>query len=176
MDSGSTFNYIGKEIVNKHNFKRRDCERSEALLVNGSKITSNSEVKISFYLENNRNSKYTADCKIIKAMGNFIILGMEFLVNNQVCIDLKENTIRINDTEYEIPGSEEGKDVEEHLDVKNAIMQVTSLEQPQKISKLLKENMNIQPIGLIPDEKHQIILSSTEIVRKTPYRLPLQFK
>ncbi|KAG0419611.1 hypothetical protein EQH57_0460 [Dictyocoela roeselum] len=137
---------------------------------------SNSEVKISFYLENNRNTKYTADCKIIKAMGNFIILRMEFLVNNKARIDLKENTIRINDIEYEIPGSEEDEDIEEHLYVKNAIMQVTSLEQPREISKLLKENLNIQTIGLIPFEKHQIILSSTEIVRKVPYRLPLQLK
>lgn len=79
-------------------------------------------------------------------MGNFIILGMEFLVNNKARIDLKENTIRINDIEYEIPGSEEGEDVEEHLDVKNAIMQVTSLEQPREISKLLKENLKFKQL------------------------------
>ncbi|KAG0430995.1 hypothetical protein DMUE_5603 [Dictyocoela muelleri] len=127
LDTGSTFSYLGKEIMKRHNIKTRDIKESVALLVNGTRVKTNKAAEIKFKLENENSSVYFNNLKILNVMDNFLILGMDFLTKNRVKIDLENKVVKINDTELEINVEVEPSECDKLLESRNKIYQLKSL-------------------------------------------------
>ncbi|KAG0420448.1 Retrovirus-related Pol polyprotein from transposon, partial [Dictyocoela roeselum] len=176
LDTGSTFSYLGKEIIKKHKIKTQDIKESVAVLVNGVRVKTDKAANIQFKLENDNSSVYINNFKILNVMDNFLILGMDFLTKNRVKIDLENKFVKINDTELEINVDVDSPECDKLLDSNNKIYQLHSLNENHQLRQLLKENERIINVGRIPNVKHSIILTENKIINKPSYRIPPKLK
>ncbi|KAG0422055.1 hypothetical protein DMUE_6242, partial [Dictyocoela muelleri] len=101
-----------------------------------------------------------------------IILGMEFLLNNEAKIDLKEKELELNGLKHEVETFHNKSEYEIKLEDETKIYKNSFAELPEDISKLLRFNTeNIGSFGLIPDIEHKIKLIKLEIIAMKPYRI-----
>lgn len=88
IDTGSASKYIKFKLVEK---LKLPCERTtkhEAIIANGSLVSSDKVTEVNVKLQNDNNIEHKLKPHI-KKLSNRCYIGMEFLSKNNVIIDLK---------------------------------------------------------------------------------------
>ncbi|KAG0440686.1 hypothetical protein DMUE_1559 [Dictyocoela muelleri] len=97
VDTGSFKSYISYIVVQRMNltiYESPEILKSE--LVDGSVLQSNKQTFVKFMLQNDQSRIYQVKATILSKMTTDMILGMDFLLSNEVVIDLNEHTINVN--------------------------------------------------------------------------------
>ncbi|KAG0435924.1 Retrovirus-related Pol polyprotein from transposon opus, partial [Dictyocoela muelleri] len=176
IDTGADKNYISKDIITKIQIETDKMEKPlPAECANGDLINITHTAKISFKCAADKTIDYLCIFHILPCKKNTIILGMTFLKQNQVLIDLKNNIIVIDGREYELEGAcNEEPMLEDQISTNTKIFNI--LESKKKIDNLIKALKITNPeIGKIDVAKHEIQLNNEKIKIKTTknYSVPV---
>jgi hypothetical protein len=176
FDTGSTYNYINKNIIKELNKKPIDTETNTVELANGSNVAINQEIKLKMHLEADTSRTYNVTFKIMQNLTTDIILGLAFLFDNESIIDMKEGILTIDGKHYEFPTySDQSYIHEKFIADKTKIMLVKS---PKEcVEELIKKCKIENPIlGTMEDVDHNIILNNETPVISKPYPIPHTLK
>ncbi|KAG0431176.1 Retrovirus-related Pol polyprotein from transposon gypsy [Dictyocoela muelleri] len=174
LDTGSALSYINEEISNKLKLPRYPVANKTCVTVNGHNINSNEEVEFKIKIQNDICTEHKAQARIIPRMSSDLILGMDFMINHGVKINLNESTITIGEQEYEINLYQENNPIDTLFNEKTSLCSVTINEKRKELNEILiKYQEKNSELGRIPGVTHIITYNSNEIITSRPYRIPL---
>lgn len=101
IDTGSAFNYIKTELAEKLKLASHQTQKHEATMANWQTVSSEKISELSFRIQNDSFIDYKCRARLIQPLAADIILGMEFLLDNNVIIDVKNKYIIIDGNEYD---------------------------------------------------------------------------
>ncbi|KAG0420641.1 hypothetical protein EQH57_0066 [Dictyocoela roeselum] len=156
IDTGASYNFIPVYLAKELDLKTRKMEDEiQVETASGEGINSSSIANIEFYLNEDKNCRYKTDFYLFNSKSRNIILGMQFLKDNDAIINLRDNYIRIDEREYEIE-YEEAKfgEHEQAITSKSTIFSMTRSEVDFKelVKKLKEKNPKIGNLKLIEHE------------------------
>ncbi|KAG0442508.1 Transposon Tf2-9 polyprotein [Dictyocoela muelleri] len=176
IDTGATNSFLSNKIVDKHELKIKG-ESNNVTLADGSHISSLGKIILSFGILNN---KFKHKFTVLKNLENDIILGLDFLINQKVNIDLKEMKFNIGNISLNL---EKDDFYAKHYSPENSLFDNEKLNflnakenYELKINNMIKkfESTNIK-LGKIPSHKFKINLKENKIINRKPYPLPYKY-
>ena len=169
VDTGASLSYVNEELIKKHGIKTKPIKEMVVKIANGREVTLNKKIQVDVIIEQVPDMIFEIDLICMPEMNNDAILGMDWLLQHKVILDLNEKTLRFKEQEIEILGKE-------HLvNELNTIMEPTAIE---KIQIMVDEYKIENPeLGLIKGYEYEIHTTNTEPinVRKT-YTVPLNLR
>lgn len=107
IDSGSTYNYILDKIVEKLQLETFPLDQKlKSEIQDRSLIELTRQGKISIKIESDRVILYDFNYKVLHNRKESIIIGFEFLRNNDELINLRHKSLTLDGTEYDLENSE----------------------------------------------------------------------
>ncbi|KAG0436253.1 hypothetical protein DMUE_4317 [Dictyocoela muelleri] len=147
IDTGASYNFIPVYLAEELNLETRQIEEEiQVETASGESIMSSSIVRLEFYLNEDKNCRYKTDFYLFNSRSRNIILGMQFLKDNDAIINLKDNYIKIDNREYEIYYEETKLDEHEQtIAAKSAVfsMSHSDVDFKELVKKLKKKNPRI---------------------------------
>lgn len=102
LDTGSALSYISEEIIEENNIPTRATSKCMAMLVDGSSIESSKEATLEFNIQGDTTRTYKTTTRVLRSMSLPGILGMNFLLENDACIDFASGIITLDNKSYEL--------------------------------------------------------------------------
>ncbi|KAG0442565.1 hypothetical protein DMUE_0183 [Dictyocoela muelleri] len=102
FDPGSVLSYIDEKIILENEIEVENTSKCIAKLVDGTKFETSKEATLKFNIQGYEKTTYKTKMKILKNMSLNGILGMNFLLENDACINLSEGTLSLDKKHYEI--------------------------------------------------------------------------
>ncbi|KAG0439235.1 hypothetical protein DMUE_2576 [Dictyocoela muelleri] len=93
IDTGATRNFINKELFDKLYLKKMKISEVSVEFGNGSKNNINSKTNINLQLKQLPDINFKVELLIVHDLNYDIILGMEWLTENEIKLDFKERTM-----------------------------------------------------------------------------------
>ncbi|KAG0438393.1 hypothetical protein DMUE_3117 [Dictyocoela muelleri] len=91
---------------NLKKYKKLQINKKSLELANGEKTTAETLIELEFSVYEECSLKIKDRFFILNGLTNDILLGMEFILKNKVVLDMKNYTINIDGSEYEIDHDE----------------------------------------------------------------------
>ena len=180
LDTGSAYNFISYGALNNVKLynKKFTLPKSKIFLVaNGEETEITEGIITDIIIENDNSTKYSTFFKIIKGKLPEIILGVEFLQDNDANINFKDGTYKIGNKEYEINNFESKIALDKELSKNNKIYKVNCSEETQKINEIIRKQIEENPkLGNIKNVKHQIVFEKEPIIQNRNYKVPLAIR
>lgn len=175
IDTGSAYNYINKAIVRKLNLMTEEIENKTMIMANGDMAKCNEQTKIELMLSNDKNVIHLCNTRIMDSLTTDIILGMEFLENNNAIIDLKDGIITIDGRQYELEKEKHKFDSNDQILCEKTKVLVCSDIKNQRRCDIIRQFTRIsEKLGTIDTITHAIETTNNIPVRCKPYRVPIK--
>ncbi|ORD93876.1 TF29 [Enterospora canceri] len=172
LDTGARLTYIRKEAQEK---LKLPIEKVEATvhLANGRTVQINEQTETEMELVGISHTRYKVKALVLPGLTEDLIVGLDFMCNNGMVLDLKKGIISVDGYELLI---EEFQDKEasrpENLLVDN-LRQV--VREPETLEDVVQGFKATNPIlGNIDGQEHEIHLTSDKPVHFKPYGLPFK--
>lgn len=158
LDTGSQLSYISKDSCMQNNLSLEKCPNFQIVCANGSKDCGDEIAKLKCRVLN-ENIEFCHDYRVLPRMTKEIILGMDFIIDNDVQINLKDKKVIIRGNEISLIKHS----IPEHVLIEKSKLCALEIESryqiPIEVQEYIKEYKENNPeIGSIPTVKHQIIL------------------
>jgi hypothetical protein len=172
LDTGSVHNYINEKFATNTALKHVNIPKCFAEMANGSKLEINKEVIGDLQLQADTSKRYQVNMRIMPKLSTHIVLGMDFMLSNEVVIDLKENILTVDGKNFEIlENTSMNKDQERFISEKTNMMNIeTSKEKAENLIKRYK--IKNKELGIIPQTQHKISLVDQIPIFCKPYPIP----
>ncbi|KAG0435975.1 hypothetical protein DMUE_4448 [Dictyocoela muelleri] len=103
IDTGASHNFMPRSIFEKLNLRSENIERHiEVETASGERLRCIEKTVAEFSLNGDQNCRYRSNFNILDTKSENLILGMQFLQENDAIINLKENYINLDSKEYEL--------------------------------------------------------------------------
>ncbi|KAG0430392.1 hypothetical protein DMUE_5669, partial [Dictyocoela muelleri] len=107
LDTGSIYNYISdKELKNIRTYKELTTNQKIIEIANGIKTQKNTFIELEVIIFGNSHSKMRDSFYVLDGLNNVFLLGMGFIHKNKLILDMKNNILNIDGTEYEMDDGE----------------------------------------------------------------------
>jgi hypothetical protein len=175
FDTGSVFNYANENLVNTLNVTTTNIEEVKVEMANGNSLPVNKSCDVKLQLQADTTVNYEVNLRLLKNLTTDIILGMDFMLLNDVVINMKEKIISINNKHYEILEHDNTYyENERFLADKTSVMNINT---EQLATKMVKEYMLNNPtLGKISSVEHVISLKDEKPVICKPYPIPIMLQ
>ncbi|KAG0420770.1 Retrovirus-related Pol polyprotein from transposon 17.6 [Dictyocoela roeselum] len=141
-------------------------------VANGSTIKIRKYTNLKFNIFNDTSNTYTTRFNILPYPKGQPILGMRFLLENNSVINLREKTINIDGTKYDVEIHDETNTFEDEVISKTRVYEIKDYK--KKISELIKNQKTRNPrIGNIKNAEHKIEVFDTLKLIKREYQVPI---
>lgn len=115
---------------------------------------------------------YKARFKVLKNMSLAGILGMNFLLDNDACIDIAGGVLTLDGKHYEIIINNTNNEFDDQLILKTRINASLKQNLNLKVKELIKKYKLInKPLGMIKYATHHIDLQEKRIINLPSYRI-----
>ncbi|KAF9760600.1 Transposon Tf2-6 polyprotein, partial [Nosema granulosis] len=179
IDTGASRNFIDKKLVEKINLNEFETEPLEILTANGGYVKLTKKTTLSLTICG-LERKFTVDFYILDKCVEEVIIGNEFIFNNNAILDFNRNVLKIQDEEVRI--LKENSILEEDLDrmffEKLGLIKSEDNESKQEVVRKIQEykvinnsftNMKIEPVKL------KTSTEKIELSRKKSYIVPNKY-
>jgi predicted aspartyl protease len=102
FDTGSIHNYINDSLARNMKVELHDLKESKAEMANGNLIIINKAMKVNLNIQADSTITYGVDLRILPNLTTDIILGMDFMLENEVIINLAERILTVGNKHFEI--------------------------------------------------------------------------
>ena len=175
VDTGATTNVIARSLVEKLGLKEEKLpEIRRVMLGNGPEISIESQTYCKIQLENHQEIKYDASFLIVPTTNEeVLILGMQFLFNYEVKIDICEGTSRLGNQEYELDIGRRNPDTRniEKTEILSIENRKSQLKSPVKQARA-----NNPKMGEISVTQHEIKFEKEPEQKFVTYQVPLKLR
>ncbi|ORD97512.1 POL5 [Hepatospora eriocheir] len=170
IDTGARQTFVNENLIRGIGLETNRISRI-VKVADGKEIqlTEECELKVSF--DHSPNVEYKITATIFPNLTHGIILGMEFIRENNVILDLGSGLIKIDNKYFEIPGwSFEEKESPDKI-MSTDVRTISEVE--TRISEVIKEFKLRNPeFGLLKGFDHRIMLTNKEPIQMKYYPIP----
>ncbi|ORE00359.1 TF26 [Hepatospora eriocheir] len=169
LDTGAKQNFINEEILQRSKLLRK-TNQMLIKVANGEKVMLNEEVELLVKFDQLPGVEYKINAIIFPKLTHDLILGMQFIQQNNVAIDLSTGILRMDNKYVEIQGVKEDSVSEpENMVVDN----LRVIQDDERIEMVLKPFKLQNPeFGLLRGFKHEIKLTDEIPVQGKAYGVP----
>ncbi|KAG0420428.1 Retrovirus-related Pol polyprotein from transposon [Dictyocoela roeselum] len=177
VDTGATFNFISETIAETTESQLSALERPiEVETASGEYIVCRNTKYINFKIKGDKEITYKSLFYVFNSASPKIILGMQFLQDNDSIINIRDNYISLDGKEYELEINDKISDSSEKAILDKS--KIFTLKRPEeKLKKLIQKMRQDNPeIGHIRTIKHEITLSRKFIPKFKEYSIPIHLR
>ncbi|KAG0437866.1 Transposon Tf2-8 polyprotein [Dictyocoela muelleri] len=177
VDTGATYNFISDELSKKSDSPQLKLSKPvEVETASGDHITCEYTKFMDFQIKGDKQITYKSLFYIFPSKTSKVILGMQFLQENDAIINIKENFITLDNREYEIELSGNKLDKNDEIIIEKS--KIYSLDDINpKFERLIHEYKLKNPeIGHIKTVKHEIKLNNEFHPKFKEYTVPLHLR
>ncbi|KAG0420247.1 Retrovirus-related Pol polyprotein from transposon 17.6 [Dictyocoela roeselum] len=174
LDTGSEYNYVSEDLNNRIHLGRAiPIPRRSVELANGTNTHTDSYIETDIILFNDHTSRIKEKFYVLRGLNVDFLLGMDFMIKNNVVLSLKENTIRIDNNEYKLDIKKPKMAAyDEELLEKTRICEIS--ETSNKMKRLIQNYKSNNPtLGAILNIAHEIQLNGNFSPPKKEYSVPI---
>ncbi|KAG0442752.1 Retrovirus-related Pol polyprotein from transposon [Dictyocoela muelleri] len=174
LDTGSEYNYVSEAVIrNNPEISISSINKKVIELANGTTTSISTLIDDEIMIFNDERMKIKERFYVLEGLNFSFLLGMEFFLKNNVILNLKNKSITIDGSEYELDVEERSfARYDESLAENTRVYQSQSDE--NQLKKLVLEYKRKNPkIGQISQVEHEIQLKSDFEPPKCDYGVPL---
>ena len=178
VDTGSALNYCSKTLAKDIGADIKKGTAITAELADGSKVTTTDTADITFYIQDEKEISYMDTFRILEGPTAELLLGMQFLENNNSSLDLGAKTLTLDGRCYQLPAAKQNRllnKAEETLMEKTKIWntRTETEEESGAWNTLIAQTKITNPIlGKIDGAYHHIKLTKEAPIKLKPYPIP----
>ncbi|KRH92640.1 putative LTR retrotransposon, partial [Pseudoloma neurophilia] len=170
IDTGATSNFFSERMRKLGTPVPLD-QPITIKLANGSQIKAKEKFQAKINLPIDLTTEYKIEGYVIDGMGDDVILGMTFMMSNEVEINCKTNTIRIDGIYHQMSNTRsEEFDPDQKLCEKACLIEKTPHSDIEKL--LINYKLSNPEFGLLKGYQHEINLTSDKPIQKSAYKIP----
>ncbi|ORD96395.1 POLY [Hepatospora eriocheir] len=177
LDTGASVNYVSDKICARSNLNFSGSQKLGIRLANGDIIQSLGSVKTDILIKGIDHTIFKGNFRVVKDLHAEVILGLQFLMEQGIKIDLNDMTLTCeNETifirETELKEWNETPDAE-IINIPGLFHLQEDREFRTNILNIVKEFKELNPeLGMIPNVEFTIEMNDTKPIRSTPFSVP----
>ncbi|KRH91998.1 putative transposable element, partial [Pseudoloma neurophilia] len=169
VDTGATQNYISKSFAKD----LPEVELPGPVTIeraNGSFTTASRRLRFDLTLTGDDDTKYKTEALVMDGMKNQLVLGMKFLVENNVDINLRRGLICIDGTYRKVKGAPPDSVCPDQMLVEKFKSSIAASE--DEFESMIEEYKLSNPkFGHIQGYEHRIVLIDSSPVQRKAYKI-----